>query len=67
MLRGEEMTLTLERTVVHILDAQTDPEYKLATAQKLGGYRSVLGVPLMRQGKPIGLIGLHIDIPRGLT
>jgi signal transduction histidine kinase len=48
----------LERAVVHILDTQTDPEYKLATAQKLGGYRSVLGVPLMRQGKPIGLIGL---------
>ena len=48
----------LERAVVHILDTQTDPEYKLGTAQKLGGYRSVLGVPLMRQGKPIGLIGL---------
>jgi signal transduction histidine kinase len=48
----------LERAVVHILDTQTDPEYKLRTAQKLGGYRSVLGVPLMRQGKPIGLIGL---------
>jgi two-component system NtrC family sensor kinase len=44
----------LERAVVHILDTQTDPEYKLRTAQKLGGYRSVLGVPLMRQGKPIG-------------
>src|SRR3984893_15161531 len=48
----------LERAVVHILDTQTDPEYKRRTAQKLGGYRSVLGVPLMRQGKPIGLIGL---------
>src|ERR1700738_889196 len=48
----------LERAVVHILDTQPDPEYKLRTAQKLGGYRSVLGVPLMRQGKPIGLIGL---------
>jgi signal transduction histidine kinase len=48
----------LERAVVQIVDNQTDPEYKLARAQRLGGYRSVLGVPLMRQAKAIGVIGL---------
>jgi len=48
----------LERRVVQIVDAQTDPDYKLATAQKVGGYRSVLGVPLMREGAPIGGIAL---------
>src|SRR5262249_39784401 len=45
----------LERKAVHIVDAQTDPDYKLATAQKVRG-RSLLGVPLMREGTPVGVI-----------
>src|SRR5262249_31219443 len=45
----------LERRAVHIVDAQTDPDYKLATAQKVRG-RSLLGVPLMREGTPVGVI-----------
>jgi len=48
----------LEHRAVQIIDAQTDPDYKLATAQKVGDYRSVLGVPLMREGTPIGVIAL---------
>jgi signal transduction histidine kinase len=48
----------LERATVHILDAQTDPEYKLAEVQKLGGYRTMLGVPLLREGALIGVLGL---------
>ena len=48
----------LERTTVHILDAQTEPGYKLSKAQKLGGYRTLLGAPLLREGEPIGMIGL---------
>ena len=48
----------LERAPVHILDAQADPEYKLIKAQKLGGYRTMVGVPLLREGTPIGVFGL---------
>ncbi len=48
----------LERTTVQIVDAQTDPEYKLNKAQSLGGYRSMVGAPLMREGTPIGVFGL---------
>ena len=48
----------LERAPVHILDAQADPEYKLTRAQKLGGYRTMVGVPLLREGTPIGVFGL---------
>ena len=48
----------LERTTVQIVDAQTDPEYKLNKAQSLGGYRSLVGAPLMREGTPIGVLGL---------
>ncbi|WFU39046.1 adenylate/guanylate cyclase domain-containing protein [Bradyrhizobium sp. CB82] len=48
----------LERTTVQILDAQTDPEYKLSKAQRLGGYRSLMGAPLLRGGTPIGVFGM---------
>ena len=49
----------LERRAVQIVDAQTDPDYKLATALKVGGYRSMLGVPLMREGTPIGVMAAN--------
>jgi GAF domain-containing protein len=48
----------LERATVQILDTQTDPEYKLAQARKLGGYRTVIGIPLLREGTPIGVFAL---------
>jgi signal transduction histidine kinase len=46
----------LEGRAVQIPDVLADPEYKLADAQKLGAYRTHLGVPLLREGRPIGLI-----------
>src|SRR5207302_3561513 len=48
----------LERTAVQVLDAQTDPEYKLSRAQKVGGYRTIIAAPLLRRGGPIGVFGL---------
>jgi signal transduction histidine kinase len=48
----------LERTTVQLLDAQTDPEYRLSKAQKVGGYRTIIAAPLMREGTPIGVFGL---------
>src|SRR6202011_2501424 len=48
----------LERATVHILDAQTDPEYKLTKIQKVGGFHSMIGTPLLREGSPIGVFGL---------
>jgi signal transduction histidine kinase len=57
----------LERKTVHILDAQTDPEYKLSKAQKLGGYRSMIGAPLLREGALIGVFGLARKSVRPFT
>jgi GAF domain-containing protein len=49
----------LERRIIHIPDVLTDPNYTFAEAQKLGGYRTALGVPLMREGTPIGVMSMN--------
>jgi GAF domain-containing protein len=57
----------LERTAVQVLDAHTDPEYKLSKAQKLGGYRTIIAAPLLREGSPIGVFGLGRHSVRAFT
>src|SRR6516165_3407079 len=46
----------LEGKPVQIPDVLADPEYRLTEPQRLGGYRTHLGVPLLREGSPIGVI-----------
>jgi two-component system NtrC family sensor kinase len=48
----------LERRPVHVADVLADPEYALQDAQQKIGYRTVLGVPLLREGNPMGVIVL---------
>jgi signal transduction histidine kinase len=48
--------IQLEGTPVQISDVLADPEYALREAQRLGGYRTHLGVPLLRGGNLIGVI-----------
>ena len=43
------------RAVVHVEDVNADPEYTLPV-QTTVGYRSALGVPMLREGAAIGLI-----------
>ena len=44
--------------VARIDDAWNDPLYEKKEDAKVGGHRSMIGVPLMREGKPVGVIGL---------
>jgi hypothetical protein len=46
----------IERKPVQIPDVLADPEYSNLEPQRLGGYRTHLGVPLLRDGSPIGVI-----------
>ncbi|HEX4410422.1 MAG TPA: GAF domain-containing protein [Xanthobacteraceae bacterium] len=48
----------MDRKTVHVADVLADPDYSLKDAQKRIGYRTALGVPLLREGDPIGVIML---------
>src|SRR5262245_16499796 len=43
----------LDRAIVHVPDVLTDPEYSQESALA-GGWRAVLGVPLLHEGNPVG-------------
>ena len=49
----------LERRIVQIPDVQTDPEFTFLEAARIAGVRTNLGVPLLREGSPIGVIVLQ--------
>jgi len=48
----------LEGKAVHIPDVLADPEYANSEAQKIAGFRTLLGIPLLREGVPIGVLAL---------
>ena len=48
----------LERHAVQILDVATDPEYKMRESILLANQHTALGVPLLRENEPIGVIVL---------
>jgi two-component system NtrC family sensor kinase len=48
----------LEGKVIHIPDTEADSEYDWAEAQRLGNFRTMLGVPMLREGVPVGVLAL---------
>jgi two-component system, NtrC family, sensor kinase len=58
----------LQGRTVHIPDVRTDPEYTWFEAiERSGGVRTILGVPLMREGAPIGVFNLARATVRPFT
>ena len=49
---------TLEGHTIHIPDVQTDPEYTWQEAKNLGKFRTMLGVPMLRDREPVGVLTL---------
>jgi GAF domain-containing protein len=48
----------VEGRIVHIPDVQVDPEYTFSPGLDLGDFRTVIGVPMLREGVPIGVLAL---------
>src|SRR5262249_1922753 len=64
----------LEARIIHIPDVLADSEYATGPgnrwrldAQKRSGFRTALGVPLLREGKPIGAMFLTRDTVEPFT
>jgi GAF domain-containing protein len=57
----------LEGVVVHIPDVKVDPDYTFSEAQRLGDFRTALGVPMLREGIPVGVIVLTRSEARPFT
>jgi two-component system, NtrC family, sensor kinase len=55
-----------EGRVIQIPDVSADPEYA-SERQKMGGFRTLLGVPLLREKTPIGVIVLSRSTVRPFT
>ncbi|MBI3003033.1 MAG: GAF domain-containing protein, partial [candidate division NC10 bacterium] len=59
--------VALERRTVHIPDVLADAEYQSPEGQRLGGYRTMLGVPMLREGALIGVIAIWREEVRPFT
>src|SRR5262249_32537631 len=57
----------LERQTVHIRDCQADPEYDVPDILTIIGNRAILGVPLLRDGIPVGVLLVTRSIVQPFT
>ena len=57
----------VEGKIVHIPDVHSDPEFDWPEAQRLGGFRTMLGVPMLREGVPVGVMALTRSEVRPFT
>jgi signal transduction histidine kinase len=59
--------VALERRTIHFPDILLDPEYQWAEAQRIARFRTVLGVPMLRGGEPIGAFFIWREEVRPFT
>ena len=66
--RGSLVGRTIEEgKVVHIHDVLADPEFTFRESVQISGVRTMLGVPMLREGMPIGVINLQRTTVRPFT
>jgi len=51
----------------HVPDMSADPEYAAYDLKRMGGYRGVLGIPLTREGVPVGVMMVGRQSPKAFT
>src|SRR5205823_1479104 len=59
--------VVVERKTVRIHDVFADPEYEVTEIAKIGGFRTIVSAPLLREGVPIGIITLQRQNVRPFT
>jgi len=59
--------IALERRRVHILDVLADPEFQLSEVQRIAGIRTIMGIPMLREGMLIGAIVMWRSEVRAFT
>jgi GAF domain-containing protein len=57
----------LERRTVHIVDVLADPEFERTERQRVGGFRTLLAVPMMREGVLLGVFSLQRQVVQPFT
>jgi signal transduction histidine kinase len=57
----------LDGVVVHVDDVRTDPDYAHPQLIEAIGFRSALWVPMLREGEPVGVIGVSRAMPGAFT
>jgi len=66
--RGSAIARTLlEGRPVQIADVAAYPDYDLHDVRRIANYRTALGIPLLREGVPIGVLALTRSQPRIFT
>ena len=59
--------VVLDAKSVHLIDSQADPNPELVNRSRSGNIRTLLGVPLQREGTPIGVLLLQRTIVQPFT
>ena len=59
--------VVIEGKAVHLIDAQADPDPEIANRSRSGNVHTMLGVPLQREGTPIGVLLLQRGIVQPFT
>jgi GAF domain-containing protein len=55
---GQRRSVVLEGKAVHVVDTKADPEMRLTVGSGFANVRTVLGVPMLREGTPTGVLVL---------